>query len=97
LFYANSAVDEAARLIFEEALLVDGLDGEIALLRTKIRELQEATGPDITWLLKCIDLLVKAVAARYRLSPASKRDLSDNIARVLQGASDIMAQEYADV
>lgn len=93
-FY-GSALDAAERIELEAASEVTGLDEEIAVLRTKLRSaLAEAKEPkDIALLLRGIDLLVKAVVAKYRLSPKEGDDLSTNIEKVLRGAGELLIPE----
>ncbi|MFQ5874693.1 MAG: hypothetical protein ACE5JL_12980 [Dehalococcoidia bacterium] len=81
-FYA-SAITEAERLRLPDALEIEGLDHEIALLRVRLGRLAEEQPENTTLLFKGIELLVKAVAARYRLSKKSKDDLSEAIEGVL--------------
>ncbi len=103
-FY-GSALDAAERRALSEAAQVEGLDEEIALLRMKLREAispRSSGGPEepveprpetLPLMMKGIELLVKAVSARYRLSPEAKKDLATSISSVLAGAS---AQFYRE-
>jgi hypothetical protein len=81
-FY-RAALSEAEK--WERARQMEGLDEEIALLRVRLKEALEERPQDMQLIAKGIDLLVKAVAARYRLSPKAQRELSDSIAGVVQG------------
>jgi len=83
-FYAK-ALGEAERRELPEARQMEGLDEEIAVMRVRLqRALKERPG-DVQLISKGLDLLVKAVAAKYRLSPKARKDLSDSIAGVVQG------------
>ena len=83
-FYAD-VLSEASRARLETAREVEGIDEEIALLRIKLRDVM-AENPNKTELMyKGIDMLMKAVATRYKLSPKSKDDLNDSIVGVING------------
>ncbi len=43
---------------------------------------------DLKLLVRGVELLVKAVAAQYRLSPKTRKDLADNFAAVLNSVGD---------
>ncbi len=81
-FYRKS-LTEAEK--WERARQMEGLDEEIALLRVMLKEALEGRPQDMQLIAKGVDLLVKAVAAKYRLSPKAQRDLSDSIAGVVRG------------
>ncbi len=86
-FY-RKALSEAEQAALGEAQGVEGLDDEIAVLRVRLRRALEERPEDIQLLVRGLDLLVKAVAARYRLSPQARRDLADNLAGVLNSLGD---------
>ena len=81
-FY-REALSEAER--WERARQMEGLDEEVALLRVRLKETLEERPQDMQLIAKGVDLLVKAVAAKYRLSPKAQRDLSDSITGVVRG------------
>ncbi len=83
-FYAG-ALSEAERLRLAKAREVEGLDEEIALLRAQLQKLVEEHPERLDLLYKGMGLLLKAVTARYKLSPASQDDLAESIAGVLKG------------
>lgn len=74
-FYTD-ALHEAEKPDFEEAMGVDGIDQEIAVLRLRLRTLIDKKPEDFALMLRGIDLLSKAVATRYKLSPAATEELS---------------------
>lgn len=86
-FYRH-ALSEAEQLDLARAQEVEGLDDEIALLRVRLKRALEERPEDLQLLVRGIDLLVRAVAARYRLSPRARRDLADNLAAVLNSLGD---------
>ena len=95
-FYGD-ALDDAERVALDAAGDINGLDEEIALLRTKLRRALEERPQDLKLMLKGIELLVKAVSARYRLSKEAKQDLSESIAGVLRGIGGVLCPErFAD-
>jgi hypothetical protein len=81
-FY-RASLSEAEK--WKRARQMEGLDEEVALLRVRLKEALEERPQDMQLIAKGVDLLVKAVAAKYRLSPKAQRDLSDSIAGVVRG------------
>jgi len=82
-FY-EQALSEAEQVLLPEAREIEGLDEEIALLRVKLSSAIEAQPDNMALMLRAVDLLVKAVAAKYRLSKKSREDLADAINEVLK-------------
>ena len=96
-FY-GSALDAAQRIELEAAQEVEGLDDEIALLRVKLREVLEKHPEELQLMLRGIDLLVKAVSARYRLSKQAEEDLAESIGGVIRGVGGLLMPEaFTDV
>lgn len=89
-FY-RAALSEAER--WEQARQMEGLDEEIALLRVRLKEALERQPEDAQLIAKGVDLLVKAVAARYRLSRKAQRELSDSLAGVVQSLGTLLYPE----
>ncbi|MDY6908271.1 MAG: hypothetical protein SV910_08640 [Chloroflexota bacterium] len=79
-FY-KQALGEAERVLLPQAMEIEGLDQEIALLRVKLATALAEHPENLPLLMRGIDLLVKAVAARYRLSRKSQ----DNLAQAIDG------------
>lgn len=86
-FY-RQALDQAERLDLEDAQEMEGLDDEIALLRVRLKRAVDEHPEDVQLLVKGLDMLVRAVGARYRLSPKSRKDLADNLAATLNSLGD---------
>ena len=86
-FYGG-ALDQAERLDLEQAQEIEGLDDEIALMRVRLKRAVEEHPEDVQLLVKGLDILVRAVGARYRLSPKSRRDLAENLAATLNSLGD---------
>jgi hypothetical protein len=72
------------------------LDEEIAVLRVKLRSQLEAHPEDFPNLLKGVDLLVKAVKTRYRLSKKAEEDLYQSVIGVLEGVGTALGLEGPD-
>ena len=89
-FY-HEALSEAER--WERARQMEGLDEEVALLRVRLKEALEERPRDMQLIAKGIDLLVKAVAAKYRLSPKAQRELSDSIDGVVRDIGTVLYPE----
>lgn len=68
---------------YDEALRIEGLDQEIALLRVLIDK-QLAEGANLEDIAKGMDILVRMVGAQYRMSSKAKASLTDAIAEVLE-------------
>ena len=92
-FY-EEVLNEAERLELERARELEGLDDEIALLRLRLRKALAEHPEDMQLMLKGVDMLVKAVSARYRLSKEARGDLADSLVGVLKG---IGGQLYPEV
>jgi hypothetical protein len=82
-FY-RSALSEAERLALAEAAEMHGLDDEIAVLRVKLRTALEENPQDVKLMFKGLELLVKALAARYRLTQRAEDELSERVEAVLR-------------
>ncbi len=91
-FY-GSALDSAEQIELEAASDIEGLDKEIALLRTKLRRTLSERPEDLPLMLRGIELLVKAVSARYRLSRQAEEDLAGSLAGVIRGVGGLLMPE----
>jgi hypothetical protein len=91
-FY-GSALDAAQQIELQEAADIEGIDKEIAVLRVKLREVLQREPKDLPLMLRGIELLVKAVSARYRLSKEAEEDLSESIAGVVRGVGGLLIPE----
>jgi hypothetical protein len=92
-FY-RSALSEAERLALSEAAAMRGLDEEIAILRVKLRSALEENPQDVKLMFKGLELLVKALSARFRLSQQAEDELSERVEAVLR---DLGAPLYPEV
>ena len=91
-FY-RGALEAAERIELEAASDIEGLDGEIAVLRVKLKEALANQPADLALMIRGMELLVKAVSARYRLSPEAGEDLSAHIAGVVRGVGGMLMPE----
>lgn len=82
-FYER-VLSETERVLLAEAKEVKGLDEEIALLRVRLSRLLVKHPDDMEMLLKGVNMLVKAVATRYRLSTEAKENLTEAISTVIR-------------
>lgn len=99
-FY-DKALTEAEQQQLPAAREMEGLDEEIAVLRTKFRSAVEAaqdnTKEELMLMMRGIDMLVKAVSARYRLSPKAEEDLADSLSNVIRGVGgQLMPERFND-
>jgi hypothetical protein len=96
-FY-EQALDEAERADWTEAMKVEGVDQEIALLRLRLRRAVQQP-EDMELMFKGIELLTRAVATRYRLSKQSRASLLESLRAATAGISppaEATATEAAD-
>ena len=82
-FYER-ALSASDRELFEDALEVEGVDGEVALLRVHIHRLMEEHPEDTEALRAGIRLLVTALSARHRLTGREAQTLTETATGVLE-------------
>jgi hypothetical protein len=82
-FYSK-VLDEAEQLDFELASGVDGIDGEIALLRVKIKSLLENDPENIKLLMRATESLARLIKTKYNISKEQKQGLKEAIGNVLR-------------
>jgi hypothetical protein len=82
-FY-DEALSEAERADLPLARELRGIDEEIAVVRLRLRSALEQHPEDLKLMAKGVDLLVKALSVRYRLSKDEKADLSAGIKGILK-------------
>jgi hypothetical protein len=93
-FYAK-ALSEAEQRHLAEAMQVEGLDEEIALLRLRLLQALEERPKDIELMLKGAALLARLVSTRYGLSKGDTDELAAAIERAAETFK-AMEQEVAD-
>jgi hypothetical protein len=76
-FYVE-AMSAAEHLALAEAMQVDGLDQEIALLRLRLRSVAKSReDKDLPLMFKGIELLAKVVATRYGLGKTGREEIQE--------------------
>ncbi len=93
-FY-EEALSQAEQVALSQARDMEGLDEEIALLRVRLRAMAEDQ-ENVAPFLKTMELLVKAVGAKYRLSKKSQDDLLQSVMGVLEGVGGALLGEAHD-
>ena len=81
-FYSR-ALSEADALEMEQAIYVEGVDQEIALLRIKLRDLVHTHPDRIDLHLEAANTIARLVRTRYHISKEQKKSLKEAIAKVL--------------
>jgi hypothetical protein len=94
-FY-DEALSEAERADLPLARELRGIDEEIAVVRLRLRSALEQHPEDLKLMAKGVDLLVKALSVRYRLSKDEKADLSAGIKGVLREIGGSLCPEVID-
>ena len=92
-FYA-AALNDAEQSDLPSALEIEGVDEEIALLRLRLRSALQEHPEDLPLMFKGVDLLVRMVATRYRLSKKAEHDLASSIAGVVRGFGDLWPEGH---
>ena len=82
-FYSK-VLDEAEQLDFELATGVEGIDGEIALLRVKIKSILENDAANIKLIMQATNALARLVKTRYNITKEQKKGLKEAISNVLR-------------
>jgi len=83
-FYSK-VMDEAEQLDFELAAgFEDSFDGEIALLRVKIKSLLEKDPENIRLLMQATESLARLVKTKYNITREQKKGLKEAIGNVLK-------------
>jgi len=82
-FYAR-VLDEAERFDFELASGVEGIDGEITLLRVKIKSVLEHDPENIRLIMQATNALARLVRTRYNITREQKKGLKEAIGNVLR-------------
>ena len=82
-FYSK-VMDEAEKADFEEAIEVDGIDEEIALLRVKIKSLVQHDTHNIRLIMHAIDSIGRLIRTKFSIGKNDKKGLLDAVGNVLK-------------
>ncbi|HEX78846.1 MAG TPA: hypothetical protein G4O19_01670 [Dehalococcoidia bacterium] len=82
--YYSRVLDEAEQLDFELATRVEGLDDEIALLRTKIISVLRHSPERMDLIMQATNTLARLVRTRYNISKEDKKSLKEAVGNVLR-------------
>ena len=77
-------LDEAERLDFELAAGVEGIDGEIALLRLKIKSILEHDPENVRLIMQVTNALERLIRTRYKITKEQRKGLKEAISNVLR-------------
>jgi hypothetical protein len=93
-FYAR-ALSEAERADLPVALEVEGMEEELAVLRLRLRSAIEAHPEDLPLMFRGIELIARAVAARYRLPKGAQGDLTQHLVAALDKVEEMLPGAFA--
>lgn len=93
-FY-NVAYERSEKRWLKTARKMEGLEAEIAVLRVEILKLMKNAPEDFDFRLLThgIDMLVKAVATQYRLSPKASKHLAEHMTNLINSLGDQLLPE----
>ena len=94
-FYVT-ALKEAERLALAEAMQVEGVDQEIALLRLRLRSAIEGEPDDLALMFKGIELLAKVVATRYGLGRTGREEVQEALVAAFTDLKKAMSGDEDD-
>jgi hypothetical protein len=82
--YYLIVLDDSAKKDFKLAAEMDGIDAEIALLRTLIKKVVENTPNDFKMLVRLTNSLSKLVKINAGLSKSKRKNLTESIGQVIK-------------
>ena len=82
-FYSR-VLDEAEQLDFEQAVGLDGIDDEIALLRVKIKSILGDDPKNLKLLVEATNALERLIRTRYKITKDQRKGLKEAIGNVLR-------------
>jgi hypothetical protein len=82
-FYAKE-LDETEKLEYEQAIEVDGLDSEIALLRVKIKSLVTRDPENLKLITQATNALARLIMTKYNIGKSDKPSLKEAVGNVLK-------------
>ena len=91
-FY-TSALTTAERMELPSAMSLEGIDGEIALLRVRLRRLAGEKPDEFALLLRGIGMLARTLSIKYQLSSGSTEELEKEMLSTVEGLLQAIAEE----
>jgi hypothetical protein len=82
-FYSR-VLDDDEQMDFEQATAVEGIEDEIALLRTKIKSVLRHDPENIELIMKALTTLAGLVRTKYNIGKEDKAGLKEAISNVLK-------------
>ena len=82
-FYSE-VLDENQRHDMEQAVEVEGLDDEIALLRVKIKNLVRKDPDNVALIVRAVESMGRLLKIKYNIGKNDKRGLTDAIGNILK-------------
>jgi hypothetical protein len=75
---------------------IDDIDGEIAVLRVKLKKSVEERPDDLALLLRLSESVARLTATRFRMQPREAEDLARRMATVIRDINNQMADAQAE-
>jgi hypothetical protein len=81
-FY-RQLLDDTEKALIEKAIVVEGIDEEIALLRVKLNQLVVNHPENLELALAVANTITRMVRTKYNISKEQKKSLKEAITRVI--------------
>ena len=85
-FYSK-VLDEKEQAAFDQAIFVEGIDEEIALLRVKMISLLERDPENIRLISQAANTLIKLIIIKYNVDKSDPKSMKEAIFTVLRDAA----------
>ncbi|MFH0847590.1 MAG: hypothetical protein V1894_06030 [Chloroflexota bacterium] len=82
-FYSR-VLDETEQEDFEQATTVEGIDGEIALIRVKIKSLVSHDPENVKLIMEAVNTLARLIRVKYSIAKEDRQGLAQAIGNVLK-------------
>ena len=87
------ALTSAEMMELPSAMSLEGMDGEIALLRIRLRRLAVEKPDEFALLLRGIGMLARTLSIKYQLSSGSTEELEKEMLSTVEGLLQAIAEE----
>ena len=77
-FYSN-ALNEVEKLELEQAVGVEGIDAEVALLRVKLKRVLEKDPQNIKLIMQAANMIAKLLKASEKMTPKQKKKVEEAV------------------